>query len=516
MSGKRKRWILGVLLVYAAALLLLVATERNAEGATIHSMGDALWYSLVTMTTVGFGDLSPVTVPGRVISILFLGMSIGLFGLLLRTVYSFTTGRLVPRIRIAMGRNRPWYVFSGLEEETLVLAENLLSEEKNALAVFCGGAGQHIRNKSFCFPGWTAEETADYVTRKKISCVFFVWHGETVFPGDGMPPHVRVIRRQTPTDAGGPGERFDPVTAMARQYWRDYPIRPEEREILFAGDGEAARELLGRALLNEDMVPFRTVVFHVTGDWADFRRNHSRLEDFLAVNRTEEGRDSLYFRDQPWNDGELVGRADRIILCAEDQEENLRNLRVLRTWFPTKAAVHLLGDRAAEGAQCFGGRSGVFTRENVLQDEMNRLARSMHERFRREQGGPGWEELGEFARESNCAAADHLFVKARLLTGPEEMKDGERYRLALERFRGASGDLRELCRRNEHDRWMRFHCFYNWRWGERKDPLLRLHPCIAPFEQLSPEEQARDDLAWELLETAAENERQKPGKGERS
>ena len=516
MNGKRKRWILGILLVYGAALLLLVATERNAEGATIRSLGDALWYSLVTMTTVGYGDLSPVTVPGRVISILFLGMSIGLFGLLLQTVYSFTTGRLVPRVRIALGRNRRWYVFSGLEEETLVLAENLLSEEKNALAVFCGRTGQHIRNRGFCFPGWTAEETADYVTRNKISCVFFVWHGEKVFSEGGTAPHVRVIRRQTPTDSGGPGERFDPITVMARRYWRDYPIQPEEREILFAGGGEAAQELLSRALLNEDMIPFRTMIYHVTGDWADFRRNHRQLETFLAVNGTEKGKDSLYFRDQPWNDVELIGRADRIILCAADQEENLRNLRVLRTWFPTKAVVYLLGDQAAEGAQCFGGGSGVFTRENVLQDEMNRLARSLHERFRREQGGPDWEELGDFGRESNCAAADHLLVKARLLTGPEEMKDGERYRLALETFRGASDELRELCRRNEHDRWMRFHCFYNWRWGEQKDSLLRRHPCILPFEQLSPEDQAKDDLAWELLETAAENEQQKSGKGEQS
>ena len=115
MNGKRKRWILGMLLVYGAALLLLVATERNAEGATIRSLGDALWYSLVTMTTVGYGDLSPVTVPGRVISILFLAMSIGLFGLLLQTVYSFTTGRLVPRVHgaragpkgVGRGQTRP-------------------------------------------------------------------------------------------------------------------------------------------------------------------------------------------------------------------------------------------------------------------------------------------------------------------------------------------------------------------------------------------------------------------------
>ena len=221
--------------------------------------------------------------------------------------------------------------------------------------------------------------------------------------------------------------------------------------------------------------------------------------------RTEEGRDSLFFEERPWNDAELIGRADRIILCAADQEQNLCHLRMLRTWFPVKATVHLYGEHEAEGARCFGGSAGVLTRENVLQDEMNRLARAMHERYRRENGGPAWEELSGFIRESNGAAADHLLMKARLLTGREETDDARRYRLALERFREASGDLREMCRRNEHDRWMRFHCFYNWQWGAEKNPALRQHPSMLPFERLTAEEQAKDDFAWELLETAAEN-----------
>ena len=513
MSRNRGKWILIALLAYVAALVLLLAAERDAEGATILTIGDALWYSLVTVTTVGYGDLMPVTVPGRVISVLFLCLSIGLFGLLIHAVYAFAVGRLAPRFRIALGRNRRWYVFTEENGETTVLAENLLSGERHALAVFCGAEDRHQRIPGFCFPGWTPEEAADYISRKHVSCVFFSWHGEQVFPPDSIPPSVRLIRRKTPTDAGGAGECFDPSAAVARQYWRDHPLRPDEREILLVGDGESARELLARALLSEVMLPFRSVVFRVTGNWAGFRRNHHQLETCLAVNRTEEGRDSLFFQSQPWNDNELVNRADRIIFCADDQRENLMNLCTLRTWFPAKASVYFLGDQPAEGALCFGGAPGVFTRENVLQDEMNRLARAMHERFRQNQGGPGWEELSDFLRQSNCAAADHLFVKAMLLTGPEDMNPADRCRLALERFRNASPDLRESCRRNEHERWLRFHCFYNWRWGERKDPRLRLHPCILPFEQLSADEQARDDFAWELLETAAENEMRLPGKG---
>ena len=62
---------------YALLLGLLVLAERGQPGGSILSIGDAIWYSLVTMTTVGYGDVYPVTGPGRVIGILFVLASAG-------------------------------------------------------------------------------------------------------------------------------------------------------------------------------------------------------------------------------------------------------------------------------------------------------------------------------------------------------------------------------------------------------------------------------------------------------
>jgi len=40
--------------------------ERHAPHSNIHTLGEALWWSFVTVTTVGYGDFYPVTTGGRI------------------------------------------------------------------------------------------------------------------------------------------------------------------------------------------------------------------------------------------------------------------------------------------------------------------------------------------------------------------------------------------------------------------------------------------------------------------
>nr|WP_280827557.1 potassium channel family protein [Mycobacterium sp. OTB74] len=77
-----------VLLVYAGALAEL-QTERGVVGSHINTFGDAIWWAITTITTVGYGDTYPVTSTGRLIAIMMMIGGISLVGSITATIASW-------------------------------------------------------------------------------------------------------------------------------------------------------------------------------------------------------------------------------------------------------------------------------------------------------------------------------------------------------------------------------------------------------------------------------------------
>ncbi len=60
--------------------MLVLGFESHASGSNIQTGGEALWWGMVTITTVGYGDFYPVSTGGRLVGTLIMIIGIGLFG----------------------------------------------------------------------------------------------------------------------------------------------------------------------------------------------------------------------------------------------------------------------------------------------------------------------------------------------------------------------------------------------------------------------------------------------------
>ena len=89
-AGYRLHYAIGSsALVVLSASTLTMALEDGARAATITNFGTALWWALATATTVGYGDIAPVTTEGRIVGAFLMLTGIGLFTFFTAAVAAF-------------------------------------------------------------------------------------------------------------------------------------------------------------------------------------------------------------------------------------------------------------------------------------------------------------------------------------------------------------------------------------------------------------------------------------------
>ena len=110
-----------VIVVTEVAGATIYFAESGAEGSNIASASDAIWWALVTITTVGYGDRFPVTDEGRVIGVFLLFAGIALFSVLTGFIANVF---LAPRRRLRLATREHSDVRASIDAARATLAEH--------------------------------------------------------------------------------------------------------------------------------------------------------------------------------------------------------------------------------------------------------------------------------------------------------------------------------------------------------------------------------------------------------
>ena len=76
-------------LVLLCSSVMVLGVEKDAPHATIKTFGEAVWWSITTLTTTGYGDYYPVTAGGRVIAAALMLTGLSLLGITTASVASW-------------------------------------------------------------------------------------------------------------------------------------------------------------------------------------------------------------------------------------------------------------------------------------------------------------------------------------------------------------------------------------------------------------------------------------------
>lgn len=82
------------LLILFLCSLAMFDAERTAPDSNIKSYADAVWWSVVSVTTVGYGDFYPVTLEGRLVALVLMTFGIGLISFAIGTATSWVIDQL--------------------------------------------------------------------------------------------------------------------------------------------------------------------------------------------------------------------------------------------------------------------------------------------------------------------------------------------------------------------------------------------------------------------------------------
>ncbi|MBO4507871.1 MAG: NAD-binding protein [Spirochaetaceae bacterium] len=120
----------GIIVFLLLIVIVLVIYKSEEEtNSRINSLFDAIWYTIVTITTVGYGDITPASVSGRISAMLLLIVGVAIFGILSGKFASFLLDRQQKKGRglLIMGKMKNHFLICGWKPGFEKILEGILA-----------------------------------------------------------------------------------------------------------------------------------------------------------------------------------------------------------------------------------------------------------------------------------------------------------------------------------------------------------------------------------------------------
>lgn len=271
---------------------------------------------------------------------------------------------------------------------------------------------------------------------------------------------------------------FDVNGAVSRLLWEHAALWEKQKErmsVVIWGRGHLGENILCYGLLTNIYSEKQKITYHIIGN-NSFEIKHPQMP---LMNR-----DEIIFHTKEDSDSwEVVRNADMVIIAESISAALLQAIAVNGR----NARIYYYSQMAGDVGDClqftnlipFGRDVDIYTDENIRREKLVEEAKKQNLKYAEQYNGEAeWNKLNGFLQWSNISSADFGHVLAGLLRQNPELDDDI---------------LAEL----EHIRWCRFHYLNYWTYGEPldgkdKDPVRRIHKCLCPYQELSPENKSKD------------------------
>lgn len=141
-----------IIVLLAAIGIMFIEKGHNEQFVNII---DGLWWAMVTLTTVGYGDKFPITVSGRILATFMMLIGLGFFALMTSLISSFILDayKKIEERGVRMNGLKDHIIVSGWNANTETVLEELqdLYEEKKDIVVISEEKPQYIFSKKIYF-----------------------------------------------------------------------------------------------------------------------------------------------------------------------------------------------------------------------------------------------------------------------------------------------------------------------------------------------------------------------------